>query len=175
MDKIVILNSENQEIDVQVIRYFKYGNDYFLIFSYGEKDEKNYEKLYIVQILEELGEKIARNITDVDEWNNIQKIVKSSIKQIKCGNDDNVEKLNVYDLNNIKIDSPRHFKIDSKLVELLKMDILDDVSNNEPKVEIDYKKMYFALKEDHDATELLMEDLMNKLIIYKEKYGELND
>lgn len=221
MEKIVILNSENIETSVNVIRYFKYKNDYFLIFSYDEIDASGKQKLYIVQILDELGEKVARNINDLDEWNDIQTMIKESIKQIKKGNDNNVEKLNVYELNNIKIENPREFKVDPKLVKLLSLDIVDDVledddglvenleqgkqEDNEVKTEkeieetvdenkenvvestentvnntsaevesIDYKKMYFALKEDNDATEELLNDLMSKLSLYKEKYGELS-
>lgn len=221
MEKIVILNSENIETSVNVIRYFKYKNDYFLIFSYDEIDASGKQKLYIVQILDELGEKVARNINDLDEWNDIQTMIKESIKQIKKGNDNNVEKLNVYELNNIKIENPREFKVDPKLVKLLSLDIMDDVledddslvenleqgrqEDNEVKNEkeigeavdeskenvvestentvndtsaevesIDYKKMYFALKEDNDATEELLNDLMSKLSLYKEKYGELS-
>lgn len=179
MEKISIVNENNEMIEANVIRYFKYENDYFLIFTYGEKDEKGYEKLYIVQVLDELGEKISRNINDLDEWNNIQKMVKESIKQIKGGNDNNVEKLNVYELNNMKVENPRSFNVDSKLVELLKMDIIDDIEVNDTKddvnVQPDFEKMYYALKEDHDATEMLMNELMDKLILYKQKYGELND
>lgn len=177
--KVNTLNEQNEQVDVEAIRYFKYGNDYYLIFTYGEKDEKGNEKLYIVQVLEELGKKVTRNITDIDEWNNIQKMVKESIKQIKKGNDNNVEKLPIYELNEIKIESPRSFKIDSKLVELLKTDIVDDLplndNQNNSEENNEYKEMYSALKEDHDATELLMDDLMEQLISYKEKYGELSE
>lgn len=177
--KVTTLNEQNEKVDVDAIRYFKYGNDYYLIFTYGEKDEKGNEKLYIVQVLEELGQKVTRNITDIDEWNNIQKMVKESIKQIKKGNDNDVEKLQIYELNEIKIESPRSFKVDSKLVELLKTDIVDDLplndNQNNSEDNSEYKAMYSALKEDHDATELLMDDLMEQLISYKEKYGELSE
>ena len=179
MEKISVLNANNELIEVNVVRYFKHENDYFLIFTYGEKDEKGYEKLYIVQVLDELGEKVVRNINDVDEWNDIQTMVKDSIKQIKKGNDNNIEKLNVYELNNIKIEEPRSFNIDPKLVQLLEMDIVDDVDlgthNNDTTEHVDFEKMYYALKADHDATELLMNELMDKLILYKQKYGELSE
>lgn len=179
MEKISIINTNNELTEANVVRYFKYGNDYFLIFTYGEKDEKGYEKLYIVQVLDELGEKVVRNINDIDEWNDIQTMVKESIKQIKKGNDNSIEKLNVYELNNIKVEDPRSFNIDPKLVELLELDIVDDVEFNENNdasdEQIDFEKMYYALKEDHDATELLMNELMDKLILYKQKYGELSE
>lgn len=221
MEKLIILNSENVETSVNAIRYFKYRNDYFLIFSYDEIDTNGKQKLYIVQILDELGGKVARNINDLDEWNDIQIMIKEAIKQIKNGSDDNIEKLDIAELNNIKIENPREFKIDPKLVKLLSLDINDNnleknsdlmenlelvtekeklvnndkVSkdkldeNKENVVEstenagnsmsaeteiVDYKKMYLALKEDNDATEELLNDLMSKLSLYKEKYGELS-
>ena len=90
MDKIILL-TDNAEMMADVVRYFKYNNNYYLIFTYGEKDEKNYQKLYIVQILEELNEKIARNINDDDEWHEMQSMVKDSIKQIRKGNDNEID------------------------------------------------------------------------------------
>lgn len=213
MDNIVLLDENNVVVDADVIRYFKYNNNYYLIFTFGEKDEKGYQKLYIVQILEELGEKITRNISDDEEWHEIQSMVKDSIRQIKKGNDNDVEKLNVYDLNNIRIEKPRFFKLDPKLVNILETDIVDDIDpnseegdsnmeiNNElntvqpvhntentlennnlstnainPVVEdVDYKELYFLLKQDRDALEVVMEDLLKKLIKYKDKYGELEE
>lgn len=212
MDKIIVLNENNNTIDTDVVRYFKYNHNYYLIFTFGEKDEKNYQKLYIVQILEELGDKVARNINDDEEWHEMQSMVKESIKQIRKGNDNNIEKLNVYELNNIRIENPRFFKLDPKLVNILETDIVDDITENNdseesiefmndnlnvvtsmntnnnlesvnsneinatnPTVEdVDYKELYFLVKADKEATEALMEDLMNQLVLYKQKYGELD-
>ena len=43
MDKIILL-TDNAEMMADVVRYFKYNNNYYLIFTYGEKDEKNSQK-----------------------------------------------------------------------------------------------------------------------------------
>lgn len=264
MEKVVLVNQQNENIEANVVRYFKYNQDYFLIFTLGEKDEKNYQKLYIVQVLDELGEKISRNITDDEEWKMIENVVKDSIMQIKNGNDDDIEKLNIYELNSMRVVNPRFFKLDPKLIEILQTDILDDVEkedsidsentlitdpysrsegfadiNHESDIKqfdnktfedtkddyeisendvyqevkldmgeissnvvdssidqiqnnttitdldvneqgsglnddnIDYKKLYFILKEDKKATELLMTDLLKELNLYKKKYGKL--
>lgn len=211
MDKIILLTN-NAEMMADVVRYFKYNNNYYLIFTYGEKDEKNYKKLYIVQILEELNEKIARNINDDDEWHEMQSMVKDSIKQIRKGNDNEIEKLNVSELNNLFVDNPRFFKLDPKLVSILETDIVDDIeegNESEANIEfmdnnlnsvpmttendnnivstnvtevntsnsvvenVDYKELYFLVKAEKEATDALMEDLLKDLLLYKEKYGEL--
>lgn len=211
MDKIILL-TDNAEMMADVVRYFKYNNNYYLIFTYGEKDEKNYQKLYIVQILEELNEKIARNINDDDEWHEMQSMVKDSIKQIRKGNDNEIEKLNVSELNNLFVDNPRFFKLDPKLVSILETDIVDDIeegNESEANIEfmdnnlnsvpmttendnnivstnvtevntsnsvvenVDYKELYFLVKAEKEATDALMEDLLKDLLLYKEKYGEL--
>lgn len=211
MDKIILL-TDNAEMMADVVRYFKYNNNYYLIFTYGEKDEKNYQKLYIVQILEELNEKIARNINDDDEWHEMQSMVKDSIKQIRKGNDNEIEKLNVSELNNLFVDNPRFFKLDPKLVSILETDIVDDIeegNKSEANIEfmdnnlnsvpmttendnnivstnvtevntsnsvvenVDYKELYFLVKAEKEATDALMEDLLKDLLLYKEKYGEL--
>src|SRR5574344_1039140 len=138
MDKIILL-TDNAEMMADVVRYFKYNNNYYLIFTYSEKDEKNYQKVYIVQILEELNEKIARNINDDDEWHEMQSMVKDSIKQIRKGNDNEIEKLNVSELNNLFVDNPRFFKLDPKLVSILETDIVDDIEEgNESEANIEF-------------------------------------
>lgn len=202
MENIILFDENNGEINASVIRYFKYNNNFYLIYTLGEKDEKNYQKLYLVQILDELGEKITRNIVDDDEWHEIQNMVKDSIKQIKNGNDNNIEKINCSELNEIIINDPRFFKLDSKLVELLKADIdeevlesgeiemiynngisennaenkkiISEINTATPIVEdVDYKELYFLLKADKESTEALLDEVMQELALYKQKYGEL--
>ena len=45
MDKLTITNGDNTKMKVDLIRYFKFNNDCFLIYSMGEVDEKNYIKI----------------------------------------------------------------------------------------------------------------------------------
>ena len=46
MKKLTITNEDNLKLNVDLVRYFKYKNDCFLIYTIGEFDEKNYQKLY---------------------------------------------------------------------------------------------------------------------------------
>ena len=75
MEKFNIIDSNNFIIEVNLIRYFEYKNSQYLIYSKGETDEKGYQKLYLAEILEELGEPVIYNFDD-DEWQNMQKIIK---------------------------------------------------------------------------------------------------
>ena len=43
MIKLTITNSDNTKMSVDLIRYFRFKNDCFLIYSMGEVDEKNHQ------------------------------------------------------------------------------------------------------------------------------------
>lgn len=277
MEKLLLTNSNDSIFEVELIRYFSYDQEYYLIYTLNEKDDKNYLKLYLVEILEELGELIAQNIKDDDEWKNMQNIVKKVIKEIKADTRDLLNDESPLMLEKIKVDEPRYFKLDEKLANILssnysysdnngltneEMNAIDDkiidndfiiepiylpndeiiileteegenmnienmdyeIDNNtvvdtnstivpenniieqdeliqsnsvenapetgeveEIKTteinedleiddqDIDYKKLYYAIKKEKDATDVLLDDLLQKLLKYKEKYGELED
>ena len=46
MDSIVLYNQNGQKFDVEVIRYFKYNDNKYLIFSLDEVDNNGYIQLY---------------------------------------------------------------------------------------------------------------------------------
>ncbi len=241
MEKLLLTNLDNSTFEVELIRYFSYDQDYYLIYTLNEKDDKNYLKLYLVEILEELGEPIVQNIKDEDEWKNMQNIVKKVIKEIKAGTRDLLKDESPLMLEKIMIDEPRYFKLDEKLANILasnysysinsemtmeEMNSIQDnisendfiiepidlpsdeviiletedsetmkidekdlnitpndeivelsnteiVDNEKDEQEMDYKALYFALKEEKEATDVLLDDLLQKLLKYKEKYGEL--
>lgn len=269
MKKILLTNEQNEQFDAGLVRYFKYGNDYYLIYSLGEKDEKNYMKLYLVEIMEELGELVSQNIKDEEKWNGMQLIVKEVLKEIKSNKRKKTVDLDADELENLKIVNPKFFKLDSKLVDILESDYFEqeedgedfdarlndiafeeivpvdlpldeiilppdeiksvdninndveipeyddnmvmlqdeieptdddveipeynsniEIAQNEIKTEeevmnetnkeelvetneIDYKELYFDLKQEQAITDELMNELLNDLNRYKEQYGEL--
>ena len=85
MKKITITNADNTRMTVDLIRYFKFNNDCFLIFNKGEVDEKGYHKLYLVRIMEELGFPVVQTIGNKADWAGMQNIVKKVIKDLKRG------------------------------------------------------------------------------------------
>lgn len=222
MYKSLFRDKSNQVFEADIVRYFKYENDYYLIYTLNEVDEKNYNILYLVEILEELGEIISVNIKDDEKWKGMQKIVKEVIKQLKNKSNKTFEDLEYNELENVKIVQPRFFKLDSKLANILATNYLIDTDEideiemeeqieeiefeeiqpiplpdtmvvlppkevierkdnmEEIKVietndtdKIDYKTLYYLLKEEKDATDRLLDALTEQLMKYKEKYGEL--
>jgi len=188
MNRILLTKEDNSKQEVDVIRYFKYKNDYFLIYTLNEYDEKDYIKLYVVKVLKELDEYIGYDIVDNDEWKNMQIVVKRVIKELKSNKRKNVQDLDFNEIPDIKVIEPRTFKLDKKLVKILMKNYIysseinnPNVMNNNSKMEDinfeqndkEYEIMCKNLKEEKEASDLLIEDLINNLIEYKEKYGDI--
>ena len=119
MEKITITSGDNSKMSVDLVRYFKFKNDYFLIYTMNEMDEKGYLKLYLVKIMEELGNPIAYTIKNDKEWTGMQNIIKKVLKEIKTNKKRNLVDLDYSGIQEIKIVNPRFFKLDPKLVETL--------------------------------------------------------
>ena len=119
MEKITITSGDNSKMSVDLVRYFKFKNDYFLIYTMNEMDEKGYLKLYLVKIMEELGNPIAYTIKNDKEWTGMQNIIKKVLKEIKTNKKRNLVDLDYSGIQEIKIVNPRFFKLDPKLVDTL--------------------------------------------------------
>lgn len=131
MSKILLTDSENYRKKVDLIRYFKFKSDYFLIYTMGETDEKDFVKLYLVKIMEELGTEISVNIEDEAEWKSMQDVVKKVIKEIKTNNKKLLQDLDPKEIAGIKIETPRFFKLDEKLVSILSSNYEFDENSSE--------------------------------------------
>ncbi len=226
MRKISLVDSSNSVFEVDLVRYFEYDDEAFLIYTLNETDEKGYLKLYLVEILEELGEPVCYTIHDNDDWELMQEMIKKVIKEIKAKTRDLLKDKDPLEIEKIKIVEPRYFKLNKKLADILSLDYLereeinvevedqeiDDmvieaidlpedeviiletegetmdnvtiepvqmsdpiIPNNEVSDEINYKELYFALKEEKEAMDEAFESMMNELMAYKAKYGELEE
>ena len=269
MKKMMITNPDGTKMNVDLVRYFKFRNNCYLIYTIGEFDEKNYQKLYLMKVLEELGVPVIQNIKDETEWKGMQKIVKKVIKELKSKKMIETKDLDYSLIDGIKVSNPRFFKLEQKLVNILSSNYFESelsTSNNEmidqsvdvnqdqidnvvpninvvplenqenisenndiepinvPKIDeenpvnlespienqipdqidnvvtnidvapienqenlnqtsqieikneektIDYKELYLTLKKENDSVNETMETILNELIKYKEKYGEI--
>lgn len=192
MRKILFTNKDSLKQQVDLIRYFKYKNDYYLIYTLNERDEKNFLKLYLVKVLKELDEYIGYNISENDEWKKMQGIIKKVIKDIKSGKQNSFEDVDCDEIMGISIADPRSFKLDQELVDILMSDYKFDnndnnvnnytiFSDNETSIKMtesngndeSYKQLYIALKNEKTASDKLMDDLLNKVLEYKTKYGDI--
>ena len=122
MNKISIKDVNNQIIDATLVRYFKYKNTNYLIYTFNDIDEKGFVKLYLVKIMKQFNEWIAKTIKDEEEWKRMQLIVKNILKEIKNDNIESFIDLNISDIQNIKIKEARYFKLDKKLMQMLSVD-----------------------------------------------------
>lgn len=139
MEKIYMRDIDDNQMEAELVRFFHFKNTNYLIYTKNEKDEKGYIKLYPVKVMESLGEKIARSIKDETEWDNMQSIVKTVIKEIKDEKIESFIDLDKNEIENLKIVDSRFFKLDPKLAEILgsttmlgidKYATLDRIENN---------------------------------------------
>ena len=126
MERLLLRNNSDSVFDVRLIRYFSYDDSYYLIYTLDETDEKGYLKLYLLEVLEELGQNVCYNISDDDYWKSMETIVKNVIKEIKAGTNNLLKDLSPLELNNIKVVDPRYFKLDKKLADILSSNYLVD-------------------------------------------------
>lgn len=195
MNKISIKDVNNQIIDATLVRYFKYKNTNYLIYTFNDIDEKGFVKLYLVKIMKQFNEWIAKTIKDEEEWKRMQLIVKNILKEIKNDNIESFIDLNISDIQNIKIKEARYFKLDKKLMQMLSVDKstenideikleqlpnMEDIApvkikmNEEISEEnIDYKALYMELKKDNDELNEIMSDMLLELADYHTKYGKI--
>lgn len=195
MNKISIKDVNNQIIDATLVRFFKYKNTNYLIYTFNDIDEKGFVKLYLVKIMKQFNEWIAKTIKDEEEWKRMQLIVKNILKEIKNDNIESFIDLNISDIQNIKIKEARYFKLDKKLMQMLSVDKstenIDDIKLEQlPNMEdiapvkikmneeiseenIDYKALYMELKKDNDELNEIMSDMLLELADYHTKYGKI--
>ena len=119
MKNLTITNEDNTKMSVDIVRYFKYKNDCYLIYTMNEVDEKGYLKLYLVKVMEELGFPVVYNIRDDKEWASMQGIVKKVLKEIKSNKKKLLVDLDYSGIQGIKVANPRSFKLDQKLAKIL--------------------------------------------------------
>ena len=91
MDSIVLYNQNGQKFDVNVVRYFKDGNNKYLVFDLAEVDNNGYIQLYLAKEYNENGKMILGNVPDEEEWHKfrdtIQVIVNNNRNNIPNEND----------------------------------------------------------------------------------------
>lgn len=117
METVNLLNANNEILKVEVIRYFNFNGNRYLLYSLNEVDENNYIKLYAVKISDFGLESVQ--IIDENEWNALVQQIKTIIKENKIGVAQ-VNDLNYKELESLKVNDERAFRFPNQLVEFLK-------------------------------------------------------
>lgn len=188
MERITLIDSNNRKVRVYLVRFFKFNNDKYLIYTLNEKDEKNYIKLYLVKVMEEFGRYLSYHISEDEEWQYTQNILKTILKEIKYNQEKTFSDLDYNTINGMKIQKARIFKFDERLVTLLTSNTYDDNINSKSQVtEIDnsknkdtsiitdYKKKYEEAEEEIERLNEIMGALLAENVRYKSKYGDIDN
>lgn len=125
MNTIFLRDLNDKKITPELVRYFKYQNDYYLIYTFHEVDEKNFMTLYVVKVLEELGQPVAKTLSNDWEWQNMQVVVKQMLREIKRNQILSFEDMDIETIQGMKVISARSFKLLSSLVQILSGEVVE--------------------------------------------------
>lgn len=186
MEKINLFDINNNRVQVYLVRFFKYNNDKYLIYTLNEQDLKGYIKLYLVKITQDFGRTLSYHISDEEEWKMTQELLKNILGEIKYNKPRTFEDLNSNIINGMKIEKARVFKFEKNLVDLLLESdqiVLGKNQNINPTEnqlltpsdnQTTYKKQLEEAEVEIARLNQIMGDLLAENIQYKTKYGDLN-
>ena len=158
----IMKNINNDELNIDVIRYFTNNDIEYLIYSLNEIDNSGYTKLYASKII---GNK-ACIISEEEEWNLIKQIIKEVVKSNRDGSKLNIVDIDENNLNDIILQDTRVFKLQGNLVNLLMENkkIVDIKEKNIEQTTTDYEKLYNDSLAKIDDLEKTIEQLNEKII-----------
>ena len=108
------LKIKEEETLIKIVRYFIFEENEYLIFTKGEIDERDYEKIYITKIENE----DATRISSEREIEKILNQIKEMIKQIQKEELEEIP-FSLSALLNINILGENGFKLSKKYVDIL--------------------------------------------------------
>ena len=142
MKKITIFNANNENMQVDVVRYFHEGDNKYFIFSLHEIDAQGHMNIYVTKIVSQNGNIIGTNIIDDVEWTNLKTNLQRIIKENRSNGNAIVNDLSINELKNVKVLDRRALKLLATSVDMLNMgykieekNISEGISEIEPKIE----------------------------------------
>lgn len=171
------LKIKEEETLIKIVRYFVFEEMEYLIFTKGEIDEKDYEKIYITKIENEEGVRISSEI----EMEKILNQIKEMIKKIQKEELEETP-FSLSALLNINILGENVFKLSKKFVDLLTEKEVETTqpmisSETTPLVEekIDYRVLYQMEVENRRAIQKELEEVKRQFASYKEKVEKIQE
>ena len=167
MNDIEIIDEYGNKIKVSGIYYISNNNNYYFIYTKGEKENDIYIKFYVVKILQEIvnglsgpvptGYLIGLKINDDSEYDIVKKDI-SSIIADKENNTESVRYLELSMLNNLKIKDNRSFK--------LGIDIYNKIFNKNDTTQ-NFDNNYEELLKENTLLKQQVEELNKKIELIK--------
>ncbi len=77
-DKIIIINKNNEEEEVELVTYLNTRDNMnqYIVYTKQEKQSNGDIVIYISKLIEENGQKKIIEINDEEEWKNVQSLLK---------------------------------------------------------------------------------------------------
>lgn len=121
MEKIVILNANNESMQVDVVRYFSESNNKYFVFSLHEIDDQGHMNIYVTKTIDQNGLLIGTNIIDDVEWSNLKTNLQRIIKENRTNGNAIVNDLPYKVLDGIKVADRRALKLLATSVDMLNL------------------------------------------------------
>ncbi len=162
--------SRGQVINGKKIRYVKFNNFKYILYTLNEKDEEDYQKLYINKIVDNEEDLIS----DL-EWLELREAIPSIVKQIKADKIESFEDLDIKDIHRVNLEYSKAFKLKQNIVEIITKkevesnyetelnNLLNEISRND---EIEKNKINdetVATPINPNSNDLEMENLKNQI------------
>lgn len=112
---IEVLDEQGVNFEIQVIRFFEYNGNQYLIYTNNEKDEAGYVKLFLSK--NENGFFVG--VQDDNEWSKIKELIKVIVKEAKEGQLITAEDLDYFRIINQTILGAKPFKLTINVLEML--------------------------------------------------------
>ncbi len=132
MDKIVILNANNESMQVEVVRYIGEANNRYFIFSLHELDTQGHMDIYVTKIVNQNGMLIGTNIIDDVEWQNLRNNLQRIIKENRANGNAIVNDLPYNELQNVKVADRRALRLLATSVDMLNLGYNPQANINNP-------------------------------------------
>lgn len=141
MEKVYVMDNRGRETEAFKIRYFRYEEADYFIYTLGEIDKDEYVKLYLKKMKN--GEE---QFISEDEWTEIKGIIQKVVKEIKSGNITSFKDLSMTSISEIMETDTRIFK--------LKKAIVEEIIYEEPRVEIKEEEDFIPVEEEHKEVKI---------------------
>lgn len=126
MKRIFLCDLNGQKQNPYLVRYFKYRDSCYLIYTFHEIDENQFMTLYIVKVIEESSSHVAKYLSDNQEWEKMRDAIKQMLGEIINKQIVSFEDMNVDTNFVIQMEKARSFKLLATLVETLSGNYMDE-------------------------------------------------
>lgn len=172
------LKIKEEQTLIKIVRYFVFEENEYLIFTKGEIDDKDYEKIYLTKIENEEGNRI----TSEEEMNKVLNEMKEMIKKLQTGELEEIP-FSLSALLNINILGENTLKISKKFVDILTEKEVESFSETFPfsqtveegQEKIDYRVLYQMELENRRAIQRELEEVKKQFASYKEKVEKIQE